>query len=177
MKSTDFKKAHRFTTRWEKGSTGGPAFADRGRSFLLLQSHGLEVRGGRGAGGVDIASLSSSRAAGEVRRALGDSLPLDRLPPRCAMVLYDTAVSMGPEYAASAARRALGFPENFRWGERLESAFRFCNDRRTAAAICHLRRARYCEIVRENPHLRGFLQAWLCRVDALEGEVLSGRPR
>ena len=84
------------------------------------------------------------------------------------MVLYDTAVGMGPMYAAAVARRALGFSERSPWNERLLSAFRHCNDARTSAAICHLRRARYCETAAENPHLRDFLPAWLGRVDALE---------
>ena len=168
MTSGDFRKAHRFTVRWEKGTTGGPAFADRGRSFLQLRRSGLHVRGATDAGGLDVAGHPAPRAAGRVRRALGASLPIDELPPRCAMVLYDTAVGMGPMYAAAVARRALGFSERSPWNERLLSAFRHCNDARTSAAICHLRRARYCETAAENPHLRDFLPAWLGRVDALE---------
>lgn len=71
MKSTDFKKAHRFTTRWEKGSTGGPAFADRGRSFLLLQSHGA-LRHGR-EHGAGICGVGGEEGAGISRK-----LPLGR---------------------------------------------------------------------------------------------------
>ena len=78
---------------------------------------------------------------------------------------------MGPEYAAAAARQALGFPPRFAWNERLRSAFRHCNDAHTAAAICHLRRGRYCELVRRNPDLGGQLRGWLGRVDALECAV------
>ncbi|WP_294488337.1 hypothetical protein [uncultured Mailhella sp.] len=171
MTDKSFRKAHRFTSRWETGSGGGPGFAGKGRSFLLLGERGVGVSGHEGRFGVRIDPRSASRSAGEVRRAFGNLLRLDDVPPRCAMVLYDTAVGMGPEYAAAAARQALGFPPRFAWNERLRSAFRHCNDAHTAAAICHLRRGRYCELVRRNPDLGGQLRGWLGRVDALECAV------
>lgn len=169
MKNDCFKKAHRFSSRWERGMAGGPAFTRTGVNLSRLRGCGLDV--GEDADGVDVAVLTPSRAALRVSRAFGDARALDSAPERCAFVLYDTAVGMSASCAESLARQALGVPSGAFWNEGLRAALRRCDDRKTAAAICHLRRARYCALAGRHPGLRRYLPGLLGRVDALEAEV------
>lgn len=173
MKDEQYRKAHRFSSRWEKGSAGGPAFTRTGLNLSRLRSSGLDV--GDDADGVDVSALTPSRAALRVSRAFGASRALESAPDRCALVLYDTAVGMSASCAESLARQALGVPSGSAWNEGLRSALRHCNDRRTAVAICHLRRARYCALATRHPDLRRCLPGLLGRVDALEAEVNTFR--
>lgn len=158
MREEHYRKAYRFTSRWESGRMEPGAV-----SLLRIRGCGVDVE----EGGVPLGS-SPERAADALRRAFGPELVLDEVPARCAMVLYDTAVSMGTAYACAMARRALGLPSGRRWDAVLRTALRHCDDGRTAQAMCHLRRARYCEIVGRAPVLRDRLKGWLRRVDALE---------
>lgn len=170
MKDRSFRRAHRFSSRWESGSAAGPGFARGGMSLSGLRERGMIMEDE--AGGLRVADLSPSRAAAMVRREFAPTLSLDEAPPRCAMVLYDTAAGMGAVWAARMAGQALGMPGTGQWNAAFRAALRRCNDRRTAAAMCHLRRARYCELAGRQPELRPFLRGWLGRVDALEYAVL-----
>ena len=144
MKDEYVRKAHRFSLRWDLGRAGGPAFTRTGVNLSRLRGEGVDMGGD--ADGVDIASLTPMRAALRVGRAFGASRLLDSAPPRCAMVLYDTAVGMSASCAEALARQALGLPSGAAWNAALRSALRRCDDRRTALAMCHLRRARYCAL-------------------------------
>ncbi len=173
-----FEKAQNFVVRWEVGpanraADSGPA-ARFGVSLRFLKSRGLEVGGMNIDGDIDmngIRSLPKEEAATRMKRAFWDALGLDDVKPLCAMVLYDTAVSMGEDYAKRLAQKALGVPADGVWGPVTRSVLRVCDDRRSAAAMCHIRRARYCELVRQEPELKTFLKGWLRRVDALERAV------
>ena len=87
------------------------------------------------------------------------------------IAMYDTAVNMGVSRAVRLAQKALGVREDGIWGPVTRSALRVCDDRKCAAAMCHLRRAKYCELARAHPELSVFLRGWLRRVEALEEEV------
>ncbi len=172
-KDEQFRKAHRFSSRWERGCAGGPAFTRTGVNLSRLRRRGLDV--GDDADGVDVSALTPSRAALRVSRAFGASRALESAPARCTLVLYDTAVGMSAACAESLARQALGVPSGAAWNEGLRSALRRCDDGRTAAAICHLRRARYCALALRHPDLKRCLPGLLGRVDALEAEVNAFR--
>lgn len=161
MNGECWRRAYRFSSRWEAGKMEPGA-----ESLLTLRGRGLEMEGG-----VSLERLGPEKAAAALRGELGPELELDDVPARCAMVLYDTAVGMGGEYARLMALQALGLPSGRRGEEALQKALRLCNDARTASAMCHLRRARYCELVNHHPFLRARLRGWLRRVDALEEAV------
>ncbi len=169
MKDEYVRKAHRFSLRWDLGRAGGPAFTRTGVNLSRLRGEGVDMGGD--ADGVDIASLTPMRAALRVGRAFGASRLLDSAPPRCAMVLYDTAVGMSASCAEALARQALGLPSGAAWNAALRSALRRCDDRRTALAMCHLRRARYCALAARHPAFQPSLPGCLGRVDALEAEI------
>lgn len=173
-----FDKAQNFVVRWEFGPANHAAdsgsAAKFGVSLRLLKSRGMEVGGMNIDGDIDmngIRSLPKEEAAKIMKRAFWDALGLDDVKPLCAMVLYDTAVSMGKDCAKRMAQKALGVPADGVWGPVTRSVLRVCDDRKNAAAMCHIRRARYCELVRHDPALKAFLKGWLRRVDALERAV------
>ena len=174
----DFQKAHAFTSRWEGGYVDNPAdpggVTNFGISLRFLRGQGLEAGDRDGDGDIDaddIRSLTPADAAVLMRRAFWDALGLDDVKPLCAMVLYDTAVNMGPGYARKMAQKALGVAVDGVWGRVTRAALGTCDDGKTAAAMCHLRRARYHALVKGRPELRVFLKGWLRRVDALEKAV------
>ena len=173
-----YKKAQRFTSRWEGGyaeqeqDPGGAT--NYGISVRFLRGLGVNVGDIDGDGDVDaddVRALTPDDAARLMKREFWDGLGLNEVKERCAMVLYDTAVNMGPAFARRMAQRALGVRADGAWGPVTRAALRECDDRKTAVAMCHLRRARYHELARDNPELSVFLRGWLRRVDALEAEV------
>ena len=116
-------------------------------------------------------ALTPALAARVLRRNFWDVFPLDNVQPLCAMVIYDTAVNMGVFYARKMAQQALGLQVDGRWGPLTWAALKSCDDKKTAVAMCHIRRARYCELARSNPAFSPFLHGWLRRADALEETV------
>lgn len=173
-----FEKAHEFTARWEGGyveHANDPGGATNyGVSLRFLREQGLHTGDVDSDGDIDvddIRALTPALAARVLRRNFWDVFPLDNVQPLCSMVIYDTAVNMGVFYAKKMAQQALGVAVDGRWGPLTWGALKLCNDRKTAAAMCHIRRARYCELARNNPALGAFLKGWLRRVDALEREV------
>lgn len=174
-----FEKAHEFVSRWEGGyvnHAADPGGATKyGISLRFLKSQSLDIGDIDGDGDIDaddIKALSPEDAARIMRREFWDALGLDNLgKPLCSMVLYDTAVNMGPSYARKLLQKALGVPADGVWGPITRSQIRTCDDRKTAVAMCHIRRARYHELVQKNAALGAFLRGWLRRVDSLEREV------
>ena len=173
-----FQQAQRFTARWEGGyarhdaDPGGET--KYGISLRFLKGLGKEAgdldRDGD-IDGADIRALTPKAAARLLKASFWDRLDLDEVKPLCALVMYDTAVNMGVSRAVRLAQKALGVREDGIWGPVTRSALRVCDDRKCAAAMCHLRRAKYCELARAHPELSVFLRGWLRRVEALEEEV------
>lgn len=173
-----FKKAHAFTSRWEGGFVKHPSdpggATKYGVSLRFLREQGLDTGDVDRDGDIDeedVRALTPALAARVLRRNFWDVFPLDNVQPLCAMVVYDTAVNMGVSYAKKMAQQALGLQADGRWGPLTWAALKSCDDRKTAAAMCHIRRARYCELARNNPALAPFLNGWLRRADALEETV------
>lgn len=179
----NFEKAQDFVARWEGGyvdNSADPGGATNfGISLRFLKAQGLDLGDIDGDGDIDaddIRKLTAKDAVAIMRREFWDALGLDNLgKPLCARVIYDTAVNMGPSYARRMLQKALGVPADGKWGPITRSAIRICNDKHTAVSMCHIRRARYHELVQKNAALGTFLKGWLRRVDSLEGEIERAR--
>lgn len=177
-----FDKAHKFTAKWEGGyveNQNDPGGATKyGISLRFLKQQDFDIGDIDGDGDIDVAdikSLSLESAAAIMKREFWDKLGLEDIKPLCAMVVYDTAVNMGPSYARKMAQKALGVTDDGVWGQVTKAALRVCDDKKTAIAMCHIRRARYHELVKKNSKLSEFLKGWLRRVDSLEGEIERAR--
>ena len=173
-----FERAHAFTRRWEGGLADHPAdpggLTNHGVSLRFLRGLGTaggDVDGDGDVDGEDIRRLTAEDAARLMRRHFWDALGLDEVKPLCAMVVYDTAVNMGPSFARKMAQKALGVAADGVWGPVTRAALRVCDDAKTAAAMCHIRRARCHDMAQGG--LKVFLKGWLRRVDDLEKTVES----
>lgn len=173
----NFEKTHAFTALWEGGRAEHPAdpggTTNYGISLRFLKEQGDEgdIDGDGDVDADDVLALTPEAAARLMKRHFWDPLRLDELKPFCAAVIYDTAVNMGASCARRLTQKALGLREDGVWGPLTFAALRTCSDRKTAVAVCHLRRARYHELVRKNAELAPFLRGWLRRVDSLEKNV------
>lgn len=175
-----FEEAHAFTARWEGGAVEHPAdpggVTNHGISLRFLRGqHDGDIDGDGDIDADDVRALTPDDAARFMRREFWDSLRLDDLGPLSAAVLYDTAVNMGPDCARRLVQKALGLRQDGVWGPVTWAALRVCDDRKTALAVCHLRRARYHELTEGRPELRVFLRGWLRRVDSLEKSIEERR--
>ena len=170
-----FLWAHTFVASMEGGYADHPSdpggATNYGISLRFLRSQGLDRGDIDGDGGIDaddIKALTPADAMRMMRRSFWEPLELDRVPPACAVVLYDTAVNMGPGYARRMAQQALGVDADGIWGPITWRAFAACDERRCALNMCRLRKKRYRELAGKNPALNTFLCGWLRRVEALE---------
>jgi lysozyme family protein len=124
---------------------------------------------GRAASAEDVAVLTEAEAAGIYRRSYWAPVSCGGLPAGLDLVVFDSAVNMGPGTAARLLQAALGVTADGAVGPRtLASA----GDRPAAEAIrgvSDLRRRRY----RALAGFSAFGQGWLRRTDAVEALALT----
>jgi lysozyme family protein len=176
----DFKKAHKFVARWEGGYVDNPSdpggATNYGISLRFLQAQGTEVGDLDGDGVVDIndiRNMTSQKAADIMEDCFWYPLGLDDVPPKCALVIYDTAVNMGTTTAKRLVQQVLGVQVDGIWGRHTWGKLMTCHDQNTALALINLRRGRYHSLARNNPRFKVFLKGWLNRLSALEREVMK----
>ena len=86
------------------GDPGGPT--KYGVSLRWLHDMGLDVTGDGKIDAADIKALTPEQAKLLFRRYFWEYLRLDDLPPKTAMVMYDTAVNVGCKQAVLFLQRA-----------------------------------------------------------------------
>ena len=175
-----FERAHAFVARWEGGYVDHPddpgGVTSCGISLRALRGMGLELGDLDGDGDIDaddIRAMTPERAAVIMRRNYWDPLQLDRLPGELALVLYDTAVNMGPGTARRMAQAALGVTVDGIWGPKTWAALLACRAERTARAVIRERRGRYTALLVAHPEMKSFYLGWQRRLHALERELIT----
>lgn len=173
-----FTDAHEFTHRWEGGFVNHPSdpggATKYGISLRFLQQQGEDVGDIDEDGDVDlddILALTPETAAEIMEANFWTPLQLNKVPPKSALVVYDTAVNMGTSFARRMAQRALGIQADGIWGPLTWEKWRTCDDDATARAMLNLRRARYVELTRNNPKFYAFQKGWFNRVAALSSTI------
>lgn len=178
-----FDLAHSFIAHWEGGLTDHPSdpggITNFGVSLRFLKSLGPELGDIDGDGDIDatdIRNLTREDAKRIFKREFWDRLNLDRVDcwtPKCAFVLYDTAVNMGAGYARKLFQQALGgLVVDGIWGPKTWAKIEnINNDERIALLMISLREERYRYIVERRPASKVFLNGWLNRINALEKAI------
>lgn len=178
--SDKFARAHAFVAKFEGGFVNHPSdpggATNYGVSLRFLKAQGLAVGDIDGDGDIDIddiRTLTPETAADILKRNFWDSLKLDILADDLALVLYDTAVNMGPGTAKRLAQKALCVEVDGKWGPKTWAAFMRCNSRQTALTVIRLRLGSYTALVTNNRKLESFYTGWMRRVHALEREIMT----
>ena len=178
--TSTFARAQAFVAKWEGGFVNHPndpgGATNYGISLRFLKQQGLLEGDIDGDGGIDIddiRALTPETAAGILKRHFWDPLKLDRLPGDLALVVYDTAVNMGPGTAKRLVQQALGVEVDGVWGPKTWAALNRCNARQVGTAVIRLRNGSYTAIVANNPRLEAFHRGWMRRLAALEKELLT----
>ena len=171
---TKFERCHAFVQRWEGGFADHPSdpggTTNYGVSLRFLRSIGKlgDIDGDGDVTEADIRALTPETADQVLKAHFWDPLHLDRLPAPLALVLYDTAVNMGPGTARRLAQEAVGVAVDGIWGPKTWAALFGAEPGRKAAAIIRLRRRRYSRLITAKPELQVFYAGWAARVAALE---------
>lgn len=178
--TSSFARAQAFVARMEGGFVNHPSdpggATNHGISLRFLQSQGLAVGDIDNDGDIDvddIRALTPETAADILKRNFWDPLKLDNLPDDLALVLYDTAVNMGPGTAKRLAQKALCVEVDGKWGPKTWAAFMRSDSRRTALAVIRLRHGSYTALVSNNRKLEAFYGGWMRRLYALEREIMT----
>lgn len=158
------------------GDPGGPT--KYGVSLRWLHGVGLDVTGDGKIDAADIKALTPEHAKSLFRRYFWEYLRLDDLPPKTAMVMYDTAVNVGCKQAVLFLQRACNsmIPANLEedgiLGQRTRLTVREMADligRDTAIArvIVNLREAFYRKLASRPATAKAdyarFLKGWMAR--------------
>ena len=178
--SDKFARAHAFVAKFEGGFVNHPSdpggATNYGVSLRFLKAQGLAVGDTDGDGDIDtddIRALTPETAADILKRNFWDPLKLDNLPDDLALVLYDTAVNMGPGTAKRLAQKALCVEVDGKWGPKTWAAFIRSDSRRIALAVIRLRHGSYTALVSNNRRLEAFYGGWMRRLYALEREIMT----
>ena len=188
----NFSIAHKFTLTWEGGESDDAA--DRGgftkfgvsTAFLtdiastqagrdVLDRMGVILPVTRNT----IRNLTESLAASLFRWQMWDTLKLDLIPLRPAVVLYDAAVNSGPKQSVRFAQR--GYNSCVVYGQPLDTdgimgpatrkAMQQADTDKILMAVLDQREQFYRDLVAAKPSQEVFLKGWLNRVADLRRYV------
>ena len=188
----NFSIAHKFTLSWEGGESDDAAdsggFTKFGVStaFLtdiastqagrdVLNSMGVILPVTRNT----IRSLTETQAAGLFRWQMWNTLSLDLIPLRPAIVLYDAAVNSGPRQSVKFAQR--GYNACVTYGQPLDvdgimgpatrKAMQQADTEKIIMSMLDQREQFYRDLVAAKPSQEVFLKGWLNRVTDLRRYV------
>lgn len=99
-----------------------------------------------------------------------------QLPPRLAVVHFDSCVNVGVTQAAKFLQRSLGVKDDGKVGSDTLSAARLADENKVVIVYLEKRRAFYRYLADSKPKLVKFLKGWLKRVDQLEDFVSHMNP-
>ena len=188
----NFSIAHKFTLSWEGGESDDAA--DRGgftkfgvsTAFLtdiastqagrdVLDRMGVILPVTR----TTIRNLTESLAASLFRWQMWDTLKLDLIPLRPAVVLYDAAVNSGPRQSVKFAQR--GYNACVTYGQPLDAdgimgpatrkAMQQADTEKIIMSMLDQREQFYRDLVAAKPSQEVFLKGWLNRVTDLRRYV------
>lgn len=128
----------------------------------------------------DIVALTRDRAEWFYRMFFWDELGLDRVPPRVAAVVLDTAVNMGYRPAVKllqqAAKNCGGeCAVDGVLGPQTIAAVSTAIEAQLCLTIILLRALKYNDLAIKNPALKRFLPGWLNRVGALYAAISADK--
>ena len=167
-----FDLAQAFTEPAEGGLTEHPGdpggLTNFGVSLRFLKDEGIDVDGNGVVNRADIYAMTPEKAKGVFKLAFWDRLQLDRLPPRTAIAVYDSAVNTGRTQSVKFLQRAAGVKDDGILGNDTLAAARGMEDTTLALATIAQREAFHQMLADRSPYpdgrdYRAFLKGWLNR--------------
>ena len=190
--SDNFSIAHAFTAKWEGGLSDDAADSGGLTKFgvdLAMMQGIASTQAGRDT--LDrmgiilpvtrntIRCLTETQAAGLFRWQMWNTLSLDLIPLRPAVVLYDAAVNSGPRQSVKFAQR--GYNACVTYGQPLDAdgimgpatrkAMQQADTEKIIMSMLDQREQFYRDLVAAKPSQEVFLKGWLNRVTGLRRYV------
>lgn len=188
----NFSIAHAFTAKWEGGLSDDAADSGGLTKFgvdLAMMQDIASTQAGRDT--LDrmgiilpvtrntIKNLTETQAASIYRWQAWESLKLDIIPLRPAVLIYDAAVNSGPKQSVRFAQR--GYNACVAYGQPLDTdgimgpatrkAMQQADTDKILMAMLDQREKFYHDLVASKPSQEVFLRGWLNRVDDLRRYV------
>lgn len=170
-----FSDCLKFVLKWEGGYVNDDADSGGATNKGVTQGVYDEYRVSKGLNRMLVVSISDTEVEDIYRRKYWARIRGDSLPKRMDMVVFDAAVNMGVVQASKFLQRALGVPDDGMIGPHTTDAAihdEMCGlTSKVVEDMLEQRRDFYQNLVAKKPTQRKFLNGWLNRVNALEGEV------
>lgn len=166
-----FDECLRFVLKWEGGYSDHPS--DRGGKTNQGITQGVydDWRVGRGLARQPVVGLSKDERDAIYRERYWNAVRGDDLPEPVDMVMFDSAVNVGPRQAIRWLQRAVGAKDDGVLGPITLGAVKMSDPSHVAQAIIDQRGDFYDYLAERDPRQAVFLAGWNNRIRNLQTEV------
>ena len=162
-----------FTLKWEGGYSNHPLDPGGATNFGVIQTRYDEYRVWKGLPKRPVKQITKAEYTEIYDKYDWDPVRAQWVDGTLGLVLFDTAVNLGPAGCISRLQSSLKVPITGRWTQAISDNIHSADQYAVAINICKLRIAKRYDRVRKAPKQKVFLKGWLNRDNALIAKVKS----
>lgn len=162
-----------FTLKWEGGYSNHPLDPGGATNFGVIQTRYDEYRIWKGLSKQSVKFITKAEYTEIYDKYYWDPVRAQYLDGTLGLVLFDTAVNMGPAGSISRLQASLKVPVTGRWTQAISDNIHQSDQTKVALNVCKLRIAKRYARVKKAPSQVVFLKGWLNRDNDLIKKVKS----